>query len=93
MAEIEVGMMAVIGTLRIPPEDADAVKPHMEAMIAATRAEAGAVYFSLAFDPSEPNIVRVSEVFRDMAALERLLRPSSCPRPTRSYLRQVHAPH
>jgi quinol monooxygenase YgiN len=63
-------MIVVIGTLRMPPEDAAHVKPHLEAMVAATRREEGALYFSLAFDPTESGLVRVSEVFRDMQALE-----------------------
>ncbi|MGE0047058.1 MAG: putative quinol monooxygenase [Hyphomonadaceae bacterium] len=63
-------MIAIIGTLRFPPEEAASLKPHLETMVAATRAEPGALYFSLAFDPSEPGLVRVSEIFEDMAALE-----------------------
>jgi quinol monooxygenase YgiN len=63
-------MIIVIGTLRMAPEDAPRVKPHLEAMVAATRQEEGALYFSLAFDPTEPGLVRVSEIFRDMQVLE-----------------------
>jgi len=63
-------MIVVIGTLRMPPEDAARIKPHLEAMIAATRKEEGALYYALAFDPIEPGLVRVSEVFRDAQAFE-----------------------
>jgi quinol monooxygenase YgiN len=63
-------MIVIIGTLRIPADDAPHVMPHLESMVAASRQEEGALYFSLALDPSEPGLVRVSEVFRDMQALE-----------------------
>jgi quinol monooxygenase YgiN len=63
-------MIVIIGTLRIPAEDAPRVMPHLQSMVAASRQEEGALYFSLALDPSEPGLVRVSEVFRDKQALE-----------------------
>jgi quinol monooxygenase YgiN len=44
--------------------------PHLQSMVAASRHEEGALYYSLALDPSEPGLVRVSEVFRDKQALE-----------------------
>ena len=50
----------IAGTVRVPPENLTAFKPHMEAMLAASRAE----------DVAEPGLVRVFEAWRDQAAID-----------------------
>ncbi len=62
-------MIVVIGVLRCPPAEADALAPHLEAMVRESRKEQGALYFSLLFDPSEPGLVRASEIFANEEAL------------------------
>lgn len=63
-------VIILAGTLRVPEEKIDAVHERLPAMIAASRAEAGIVVYSLAWDPLEPDLLRVFEVYRDYEALE-----------------------
>lgn len=58
------------GTVRIPPENIEAMRPHMDAMLAASRAEDGCETYSYAWDVQDPGLVRVFEVWRDRAAIE-----------------------
>lgn len=60
----------VAGTVRVPPGNLAGLKPHMEAMLAASRAEDGCVTYSYAEDVAEPGLVRVFEAWRDQAALD-----------------------
>ncbi|MDB5451626.1 MAG: antibiotic biosynthesis monooxygenase [Caulobacteraceae bacterium] len=64
-------MMIVIGgTMRLPPENLDQIRPHMATVIAANRAEAGCIEFSLAEDCLEPGLIRVFEIWADQPALD-----------------------
>jgi quinol monooxygenase YgiN len=60
----------VAGTVRVAPDKLAGLKPHMEAMLAASRAEDGCFEYSYAEDVTEPGLVRVFEAWRDPAALE-----------------------
>jgi len=60
----------IAGTVRVPPENVAAFKPHMEAMLAASRAEDGCLTYSYAVDVLDPGLVRVFEAWRDEAALQ-----------------------
>jgi quinol monooxygenase YgiN len=62
--------LIVAGTVRVPPENVDAFRPHMTAMMTATRAEDGCVAYSYAEDVAEPGLVHVFEVWRDQDALD-----------------------
>lgn len=62
--------LIIAGTLRLPPENLSALKPHMFAMLAASRAEDGCQTYSYAEDVAEPGLIRVYEVWRDAAAIE-----------------------
>ena len=62
--------VVIAGTVRVPPENLDAFRPHMDAMLAGSRAEDGCVAYSYAVDVQDPGLVRVFEVWRDEAALE-----------------------
>ncbi len=62
--------LAIAGTVRIQPENVEALKPHMQAMIAATRAEDGCEIYSFAMDVVEAGLLRIYEVWRDRAALD-----------------------
>lgn len=64
-------MILITGTFRILPGALDAARPVMERMIAASRAEPGCLAYSYAEDVLEPSLVRVTELWRDEAALDR----------------------
>jgi quinol monooxygenase YgiN len=59
----------VAGTVRVPPENIEKLRPHMHTMLAASRAEDGCETYSYGFDAKEPGLVRVFEVWRDREAL------------------------
>ena len=60
----------IAGTVRVPPENIERFRPHMQAMLAASRAEAGCLVYSYALDVEDPGLVRVFEAWRDPPALE-----------------------
>ncbi|MBL8556860.1 MAG: antibiotic biosynthesis monooxygenase [Phenylobacterium sp.] len=60
----------IAGTVRVPPENLATFRPHMEAMLAASRAEDGCLTYSYAIDVAEPGLVRVFEAWRDQAAID-----------------------
>ncbi|WP_334160822.1 putative quinol monooxygenase [Phenylobacterium sp.] len=60
----------IAGTFRLPPEAVERFRPHMETMLAKSRAEDGCLTYSYAFDVLEPGLVRVFEAWRDQAALD-----------------------
>lgn len=62
--------LIVAGTVRVPPENLDGLRPHMKAMMAASRAEDGCIAYGYAEDVAEPGLIHVFEVWRDRAALE-----------------------
>jgi quinol monooxygenase YgiN len=61
--------LIIAGTVRVPPENIARFKPHMEAMLASSRAEDGCEVYSYAVDIVEPGLVRIFEVWRDAQAL------------------------
>jgi len=56
--------------LRVPPDQVEVLRPHMEAVIAASRAEPGCLFYTLAEDIAEPGLIRAFEVYTDDAALK-----------------------
>jgi quinol monooxygenase YgiN len=60
----------IAGTVRVPPENLAALRPHQLAMLAASRAEDGCLTYSYGEDVAEPGLVRVFEVWRDQAAID-----------------------
>jgi len=63
-------MLLIIGTVRLPPERLDEAKPAMERMVRASRAESGCLEYAYARDVLDAGLVRVTEVWRDRAALD-----------------------
>ncbi len=63
-------MLIVAGTIRVPPENIEALRPHMAAMADASRAELGCLDYSYGEDVAEPGLIRVFERWRDQAALD-----------------------
>lgn len=62
--------LIIAGTVRVPAQNLEAFRPHMLAMLTATRAEDGCLDYSYAEDVAEPGLIRVFEIWRDQAALE-----------------------
>ena len=62
--------VVVAGTVRVPPENLERFRPHMQAMLEASRAEDGCLTYSYAVDVAEPGLIRVFEAWRDETALK-----------------------
>ena len=62
--------LIVAGTVRVPPANLDGLRPHMAAMLAASRAEDGCFGYTYAEDVAEPGLIHVFERWRDQAALD-----------------------
>ena len=62
--------IVIAGTVRIPSENLAAFRPHMQAMLDASRAEDGCLEYSYAQDVLDPGLIRVFEAWRDQAALD-----------------------
>ena len=60
----------IAGTVRIPPQNLAAFRPHQDAMLAASRAEDGCLTYSYAVDVQDPGLIRVFEAWRDQAAID-----------------------
>jgi quinol monooxygenase YgiN len=60
----------IAGTVRVPPENLAALRPHQDAMLAASRAEDGCIVYSYAVDVQDPGLIRIFEVWRDQAAVQ-----------------------
>ena len=63
-------MIVIIGSFRVPPSMIDIVRPVMETMIRASRAEDGCIEYAYALDVLDEGLIRVSEKWRDRDALE-----------------------
>ena len=64
-------MVVVIGTIRLAPGAVDRARPAMAQMVAASRAEDGCIAYSYAEDILDAGLIRVTELWRDQAALDR----------------------
>lgn len=62
--------VAVIGILRFPAENMDAVRPHLQALVAATRTHDGCIAYDVGEDIFEPGLLRFSEVWPDQVTLD-----------------------
>jgi quinol monooxygenase YgiN len=60
----------VAGSYRVPPESLPALRPHMLAVIEATRAETGCLDYAYAEDVAEAGLIRVFELWTDQPALD-----------------------
>lgn len=63
-------MVIVMGTVRVDPDTIERLRPAMEVMTAASRAEDGCLMYAYSLDLLEPGLVRVSELWTDRAALQ-----------------------
>jgi quinol monooxygenase YgiN len=62
--------LIVAGTVRVPPQNLDRLRPHMARMMAASRAEDGCHAYGYAEDVSEPGLIHVFERWESQAALD-----------------------
>ena len=62
-------MIVIEGTVRVAPEKIEAARPAMEAMIRASRAEAGCLDYAYSIDVLDPGLVRVAERWESREAL------------------------
>lgn len=60
----------IAGTVRVPPANLTAFRPHMDAMLAGSRAEAGCIAYAYAVDVQDPGLIRVFEAWADQAAID-----------------------
>ena len=60
----------IAGTVRVPPENLERFRPHMRAMLTASRGEDGCLEYSYAVDVAEPGLIRIFEAWRDQAAID-----------------------
>jgi quinol monooxygenase YgiN len=65
--------VVVLGTLRFPPVNMAKVKPHLRALVEATRALDGCSAYDVAEDLFDPGLIRFSETWPDRATLARHL--------------------
>ncbi|BAB49962.1 putative quinol monooxygenase [Mesorhizobium japonicum] len=63
-------MLLIIGTIRLAPDRFEEARPVMERMVSGSRAEDGCLEYSYARDVLDAGLIRVSEVWRDKAALD-----------------------
>jgi quinol monooxygenase YgiN len=59
----------VVGYLRFPPEKLPSVRPHLKALVEATRARDGCIAYDVAEDLFVPGLIRFSEEWPDEASL------------------------
>lgn len=67
---LEIAMLLIVGTVRLPPENLERAKPVMGAMVQASRAEAGCLEYVYAEDLFVPGLIHVKERWTDQAALD-----------------------
>jgi quinol monooxygenase YgiN len=63
-------MIIVAGTVRVAPQRIEELRPAAEAIIKATRAEAGCRVYSFAEDIVDPGLVRIFEIWESRAHLD-----------------------
>jgi quinol monooxygenase YgiN len=62
-------MIIMAGWARIKPEARENSLARMQRMVAETRAEPGCLAYTLSFDISEPDSLRIFEIYKDGEAL------------------------
>jgi quinol monooxygenase YgiN len=66
--------LAVIGTLRFPPEKIAEIRPHLKRLIDETRRHDACIAYDAAVDISDPGLIRFTELWPDQESLDRHLR-------------------
>ena len=63
-------MIIVAGTVHIPADKIDALRPTAEATLLATRKEKGCIVYSYAFDVLDKGLLRIYEEWEGLAHLQ-----------------------
>jgi quinol monooxygenase YgiN len=63
-------LILVTGHIRVPPQAVETLRPHIQALVAATRKEDGCILYAFAEDMNEPGVIRIVERWRDWPSLE-----------------------
>lgn len=66
--------IAVFGILRFPPENIEAVLPHLKIFVIATQENDGCVLYEVAEDPFDKGLIRFSELWPDRESLDKHLK-------------------
>ncbi len=62
--------VAVVGSLRFPPDNIAQILPHLKVFVEATRQHDGCITYDVAEDPFDPGLIRFSELWPDRESLE-----------------------
>ena len=73
VATVQAATVAVFGTLRFPPENMPAVRPHLQRLVAATHQHDGCIAYDVAEDLFDAGLVRFSELWPDHESLAKHL--------------------
>ena len=63
-------MILVTGHIRVAPEKVAELRPHIQALVAATRKEDGCLLYAFAEDINDAGTIRIVERWRDWPSLE-----------------------
>lgn len=63
-------MLILTVNLRVPPTEVEALRPHIETVIQASRQEPGCIAYHYAEDFFTPGLFRVFEIYNDEDALK-----------------------
>ena len=66
--------VAVLGTLKFPPEQIPEILPHLRRLVEATQRNDGCIAYDVALDPFEAGLIRFSELWPDPQTLAQHLR-------------------
>jgi quinol monooxygenase YgiN len=61
--------VAVMGTLRFPPDKLKEVRPHLQRLVDETRKNDNCIAYDVAEDPFDPGLIRFSELWPDRDSL------------------------
>lgn len=62
--------VVVLGFLRFPPSSMDAIKPHLQEFVEATRNKDGCIIYDVAEDLFDPGLIRFSELWPNHESLD-----------------------
>jgi quinol monooxygenase YgiN len=63
-------LILVTGHISVAPEKVAELRPHIQALVAATRKEDGCLLYAFAEDINDPGTIRIVERWRDWPSLE-----------------------
>jgi quinol monooxygenase YgiN len=63
-------MIVVAGTIRVPEDKIEALRPTAEATLLATRKEKGCIVYSFAYDLIDKGLLRIYEEWESLAHLQ-----------------------